>query len=122
MKRNPFTYPISAEQWWKNMLADMSGYTPKTTFFADLSIAECFGEKALRESYRDIMTEWINNIEYITEFVMCLNHKIWQLNDIDSSMAEIYNKLWKDADSQVITYYESKGDKTSLSYYFRTLD
>ena len=118
MKRNPFTYPAQAEHQWRAMLADMSGYTPMTTFFADLSIAECFGAKAIRETYDRVLVEWKSDIKYITEFVLCLNHKIWMLYEVDEPIARVYDELWKKAVQFVYDNYE--GD--DLSYYFQVTD
>ena len=118
MKRNPFTYPVSAELWWKNMLSEMTNYEPKTTFFADLSIAECFGEQAIRDTYSSVIKEWGNDIEYITEFVMCLNHKIWQLYEVDDKTARLFDELWRNGVEFVNTHFE--GD--DLLYYYRVTD
>ena len=118
MRRNPFTYPLSAEMWWKNMLSEMSGYQPMTTFFADLSIAECFGESAIRETYDRVVKEWGDNIEYMTEFVLCLNHKIWQLYEVDESTARVFDELWRMGAEFVVTHFEGE----DLSYYYRVTD
>lgn len=118
MKRNPFIYPAQAERQWKAMLAEMSDYTPITTFFADLSIAECFGEKAIRDTYNKVLAEWKHDIRYITEFVLCLNHKIWMLHEVDKPIAMVYDDLWRKGVQFVYDNY--KGD--DLSYYFQVTD
>ena len=118
MKRNPLIYPASAEAWWKKMLADMTDYQPMTTFFADLSVAECFGEIAIRDTYKRVINEWGSNIEYITEFVLCLNHKIWQLHEIDEPCASVYDELWRKG----VDFVESHFTGDDLSYYYRITD
>lgn len=118
MVRNPLIYPALAEQWWRNMLASMTDYEPKTTFFSDLSIAECFGVNAIKDTYNQVIKEWGSNIVYITEFTMCLNHKIWQLYEVDEPTAEIYDGLWRKACEYVVTHF--KGE--DLSYYYRITD
>ena len=118
MVRNPLQYPLSSELWWKRNMCEQIGYTPISTFFADLSIAECFGEKAVRDTYSKVLKSWKHDIKYITEFVLCLNHKIWQLFEIDKSMAELYDKLWKEAISFVEETYSGK----DLSYFYEITD
>ena len=118
MKRNPFTYPASAENWWRNFMSQMTDYTPKTTFFSDLSIAECFGIGAIKETYNRVIKEWGNNIVYITEFTLCLNHKIWQLHEVDNDTARVYDDLWRKACDYVTSHF--KGE--DLSYFYRITD
>ena len=118
MRRNPLIYPASAEQWWRNMLASMTDYEPKTTFFSDLSIAECFGANGVKQTYNKVIRDWGDNIVYITEFTMCLNHKIWQLKEADVAMAILYDELWRKACDYVTSHF--KGE--DLSYYYRVTD
>lgn len=118
MRRNPFKYSASSEIWWRNMLSEISGYQPKTTFFADLSIAECFGQKAVQDTYVKALKSYRNNIVYITELVLCLNHKIWQLHQIDEPMAKLYDDLWRQGQEYVIKHF--KGE--DLSYYYNVTD
>jgi hypothetical protein len=118
MRTNPFKYAASSEQWWKNNLLAMSGYEPKTTFFSDLSIAECFGHNAIQETYDRVLKSYKKDIIYITEFVMCLNHKIWQLHQFDEPTARLYDKLWKNGVDFVYKNFKGK----DLSYYFEITD
>lgn len=118
MNRNPFSYPISSELWWKKNICQNIGYKPFTTFFADLSVAECFGEKALKDTYKKILKHWKYDIKYITEFSMCLNHKIWQLRHIDKKMSMIYEELWKKSIDFVEKTYKDK----DLEYFYEITD
>ena len=114
------TYVAKSETWWRALLNTASGYEPKTTFFADLSIADCFGENGVRDTYNRVIQEWGNNIEYMTEFVLCLNHKIWQLYEVNEPLARIYDELWRKASRFV---EENKNfSKEDLSYYFQVID
>ena len=54
------------------------GHEPKTTFYGDLSIAEFYGPASVQETFDRAKTDWGDNVEYWTEFVICLNWKIWQ--------------------------------------------
>lgn len=118
MRHNPLTYPASAEKWWLNKIASMGGYKPQTTFFKDLSIAECFSANAVKETYKDVINHWGDDIVYMTEFTMCLNHKIWQLYKVDEPMAKLYNELWYKACNYVVKHF--KGE--DLAYYYEITD
>lgn len=61
-----------------NPLQQLTGREPKTTFWQDFSIADMYGAEAVRDTYNRAFAEWRSNTEYLCEFVVCLNHKIWQ--------------------------------------------
>lgn len=97
-----------------------TGYVPITTFWRDFSIAERFGGKAVRDTYNRAFNEWKGNYKYLTELVMVLNHKIWQHYDPnkDNPMAELYNKLWEEADGWACENLTGE----AAEYYYNTLD
>lgn len=97
-----------------------TGYKPLTTFWQDFSIADTLGIKAIRDTYHRAFSEWKDNYKYLTELVMVLNHKIWQHYDPnkDNPMAELYNKLWEEADTWACA--NLFGDEAD--YYYKTLD
>ena len=97
---------------------EMTGYEPKTTFWDDFSIAERFGEKAIRDTYKRAFNEWKSNTEYITELTLILNWKIWRYNEKDEALAKLYNELWEKTDAWCSE--NLKGD--DLAYFYRTLD
>lgn len=78
-------------------MAKENGYKPMTTFWQDFSIAEKFGINAIRDTYRKAKQEWSDNYKYWTELVLVLNHKIWYWYDINSTLARVYNELWREA-------------------------
>ena len=55
---------------------------------------------------------------YFTEFVMCLNWKIYQHYQKNPALARAYNELWVEADK--LAYNTYKGE--DLEYYLRTTD
>ena len=73
-------------------------YETKTTFWADFSIADLFGAAAVKDTYRRAFSEWRENVEYVAELVMVLNHKIWQWYEKNPALARVYNDLWEEAD------------------------
>lgn len=99
-------------------ILEQTGYTPKTTFWTDFSVAEWFGEKAIRDTYKRAFNEWKSNIEYLTELVMILNWKIFQLYDINPLFAKIYDELWQKSDKYCMDNLTGK----ELEYYLKTTD
>lgn len=74
------------------------GYTPKTTFWNDFTIADAFGVSAIQDTFDRSFRDWKGNIEYLTELVLVLNHKIWQHHETNESLASLYEKLWRYVD------------------------
>lgn len=97
----------------------MTGYTPKTTFYEDFSIADNFGLEAIKDTYVRAFREWKADYIFLTEFVMALNWKIWEhYTEHNEKYARLYNELWKKADEYATSHL--KGDE--LSYFFRVTD
>ena len=44
-------------------IEEMTGYTPKTTFYEDFSIADAFGISAIKDTYRRATVQQINIAE-----------------------------------------------------------
>ena len=97
----------------------LTGYKPKTTFYTDFSIADAFGEKGVRDTYKRAFESWKDNYEYLTELVMALNWKISEhYHSGHMALAELYDKLWREADEWCCS--NLKGE--ALSYYYSTTD
>ena len=56
-------------------MAKEIGYEPKTTFWQDFSIADLYGLKAIHDTFRRAFNEWKNNVVYVAELALVLNHK-----------------------------------------------
>lgn len=96
-----------------------TGYKPKTTFYEDFSIADHFGKAAVTDTYkRGFETAIFMGYEYLTEFVMVLNWKIWEHYEHNEDLAKLYNDLWEKAD--LYATENLKGEE--LSYFYRTTD
>ena len=95
-----------------------NGYTPKTTFWDDFTIADHFGTAAVQDTYVRAFNEWKSNIEYLTELVMVLNHKIWYYHEHNDTLCRLYDRLWKEAD--VWCMENLKGD--DMDYYLQITD
>lgn len=98
---------------------DVTGYQPKTTFWDDFSIADRFGEKAVRDTYNRAFAEWKSDHIYLTELAIMLNWKMWQHHDEGRmELAKVYDELWHIVDEWALN--NLKGDEKT--YYIRTLD
>ena len=95
------------------------GYTTKTTFWDDFSIADRFGVSAIKDTYNRAFNDWKNNTVYVTELVMVLNWKLWQHYERgNKTLSKLYDELWQKTHDWCLNNLE--GD--DLSYYFRTTD
>lgn len=73
---------------------------PDSTFYADFSVADVFGEKAIQDTFNQCFNEWKGNYEMFTELTMVLNHKLWYWYECGiEDYATLYDKLWKQADA-----------------------
>lgn len=114
---NVFQYAATCEVNFEANLEMVSDYRRKTTFFSDLSIAEFYSTKDVIDTYRRVMKEWLNNIEYITEFVICLNYKSWEWHyKKKQDMVEFYASLYEKAVDAVVEHY--KNDEKALEYFY----
>ena len=97
----------------------MTGYKPKTTFYEDFSIADRFGVSAVRDTYRrGLIAAEAFGYDYLTEFVMVLNWKIWEHFESNEPLARVYNDLWEEASIYAQEHLEGE----ELAYYYRTTD
>ena len=95
-----------------------TGYKPITTFYEDFSIAEHFGVKAIKDTYKRAFKEWKGEYKYLTELVMVLNWKIWEHYEHNDEYAKLYNDLWVDTDNYACE--NLKDDE--LSYFYKITD
>jgi hypothetical protein len=95
-----------------------NGYTMTTTFFEDFQIANAFGVKAVKDTYKQAFNEWKDNYVYLTELVIALNLMIWATYGKNDALADVYNELWIEADEYACN--NLKGDE--LSFFYRTTD
>ena len=97
----------------------INGYETMTTFWDDFSIADRFGVKAVKDTYRRAFNEWKTNYQYLTELVMVLNWKLWQHYELgNDALSDVYQELWEKADGYAMDHL--KGEE--LNYFFRTTD
>lgn len=99
-------------------IAEDIGYTPKTTFWQDFSIADLYGLDAVQDTFNRAFNEWKSDHIYLTELVLVVNHKSWQHAENRPDLAELYEKLYYQADEYALD--NLKGD--ALTYYIETTD
>ncbi len=97
---------------------EQTGYKPITTFYEDFSIADWFGESAIRDTFNRAFKHWKEDYKFLTELVMALNWKIWEHYESNEKYAKLYNELWEKADLYATSHL--KGEE--LSYFYRTTD
>lgn len=117
--KNVFHYAAAEECCVFERQAAECGYERKTSFFSDLSIAEWYGALSVRDTYKNVVRSWLKNVVYFTEFVMCLNWKIWEQSARgNDELARVYDELWRKADELACNTYKGK----DLEYFYSTTD
>lgn len=104
---------------YTNPIFEMNGYEPKTTFWADFSIADMFGAEGIKDTYNRAKEDWQDNIEYMTEFAMVLNHKSWQ-HENNLFLCSLYTDLWCSVEDFIYEHF--KDNEEALSYYQQVTD
>lgn len=101
-------------------IANDIGYEMKTTFWSDFSIADVYGESAIKDTFKRAFDEWKDDKEYGTELCMVLNWKAWQhsKDGFADEIGKLYTKLYYELHEYICNHW--KGDK--LSYYYHTTD
>ena len=87
-------------------------------FMQDFTIADHFGIKAIKDTYRRAFAEWKDNVEYFASLVMTLNHQIWNWYERNEEYGRTYNELWMKAHRYGSKHFTGK----DAEYYFRFLD
>lgn len=94
--------------------------TPRyTTFDMDFTIADAFGLSAIKDTYERGLPFALTDAHYFAEFVLVLNHKIWEWYQRDEDIARLYNTLWSTADAMINSSHFTPEE---ISYILRYLD
>lgn len=94
-------------------------YEMKTTFWSDFTIADAFGDKAIKDTFKRAFDEWKTDTVYVTELAIVVNWKCWHWYD-KGNMTR--SKLYADYYYKVREWCldHLKGD--DLKYYLDTTD
>ena len=114
---NIFEYASANESNFEYFLNSV-GKERKTTFYADLSIAEWCGVEAVCDTYKRVMDSWGDDLEFMCEWVIALNQKIWQHYENNPAIGQVYDTLWRSADEYCMNHF--KGD--DLTAYLKYVD
>lgn len=89
------------------------------TFWMDFTIADAFGMKEIKDTYKREFTEWKSDYKMLTALVVILNHKIWQHYEAGRhEVAKLYDNLWRQAEDYALTNLKD----AELEYYFEVTD
>ena len=93
-------------------------YEFKTTFWTDFTIADAFGDAAIKDTFRRAFKEWKTDVTYCAELALVLNWKCWAWNEKNDVRMEIYREFFYKV--RDYGYRHFKGE--DLQYFWRTLD
>ncbi len=92
----------------------------KTTFWFDFSVADKFGKGAVKDTYNNGLEYAQTDVHYYAEFVLVLNHKIWQHYKAgNKAMATLYDELWRKADRNAYNVFTGEEEQ---AIYFNMTD
>lgn len=96
----------------------IEGMEFKTTFWDDFSIADRYGEPAIKDTFVRAFYAWRADTEFVTELVLVLNWKCWYWYGKNNSYSKLYSDLYYKADGWCKN--NLKGD--DARYYFEMTD
>lgn len=112
-------YGLSDKERFECAYPEWQEKRPSSTFYADFSVADVYGERAIRDTYRRAFNGWKHDYKMLTELVTALNHKIWFWHGRgDGEKTKLYDGLWRKADAYGLD--NLKGDE--LKHFLMVLD
>ena len=112
---NVFTYAAGCDAYFERNMNNL-GKEKKTTFFSDLGIAEWYGEDSVKETYQNLVKNWLDDYEFFSEFVLALNWKSWYWDGRDNNLSSLYVDLYYKATDE---FYKRYGkDRKACDYFF----
>ena len=117
-----FAYAAISEKCMERQLEELTGRKRKTTFMSDLSVGEwCESWRGVFDTTRRAMIEWRDNVEYMAEFVLCVNWKSLEHHANEHpNWSKFYALLFEGVRDLMYEYYE--GDEEKTSYFWEYLD
>ena len=86
-----------------------------TTFWKDFDIAEVYGEPAIRDTAKRAFAEWKDDVKYLTELVMIINHKCWAFYRKGADkINELYGDMFYGCFDEAIDYLLGKGNDDGI--------
>ena len=96
------------------------GVEQEYTFYQDFQIADSFGIKGVRDTYRLVKEGWTDNPQAWGEVSCALNWRLWDLHETRPEVAKVYEELWMD--SQKVGWKRGENDKEYARTYFNVTD
>lgn len=92
---------------------------PSTLFYADFKVAEPFGEKAVKDTFKNCGDLTKRDWKEVAELSVVLNHLLWEaFYAKNEPLAKLYDKLWREVNGLC----HSWTDEERVSYYFHLTD
>lgn len=95
-----------------------NGYELKTTFWQDFTIADAFGDDAIKDTFERAFADWKTDLVYVTELTMVMSWKSCRWYETNQERSYLYAELYRMADEWCCNHF--KGD--DLDYYLKTTD
>ena len=113
-----FQIAFGREKVFENILNEY-GKKRHTTFYSDFTIAELVGgQQGVKETLYNVKSSWKDDVQFMAELVIVLNHKIWEHYQTNESLGRLYDKLWRETDEFCRKHF--KGE--DLSFYYNYID
>ena len=105
---------------YEDWLSQFTDWRPQFGYWNQFSFIEWQGPEQIQRLYNAFFEDSKTDSRRLTELVMTLNHKIWQMsqNPYYKSICDTYSKLWVYASRYAETHM--RGDE--LSYYLSVID
>ena len=93
-------------------------YEFKTTFWSDFTIADAFGDSAIKDTFRRAFNEWKDQAVYVTELALVMNWKCWAWNEKNDERMELYREFYYKVRDYALDHLKGP----DLKYYLETTD
>jgi hypothetical protein len=72
----------------------MMGYLLQTTFWEDFTVADRFGVKVVKDTFKRAFNGWKDNYVYLTELAIVMNWKLWEhYENKNNELAMLYREF-----------------------------
>lgn len=92
----------------------IKGYTPITTVWEEISIAEKYDKEAIIKTVEGETEDCKDDYRKITELAMVLNWKVWTHAGKNNELSKLYEELYEKTDKKAMETLEGK----ELEYYY----
>ena len=98
-----------------------NGIPYETTFHMDFDIAEHFGMKGVKDTFKRAFKEWKKDIEFVTELGIVMNERCWFWDQHgQEELSKYYAERWYEIEDYV---YKAKCFKEEdRNYFFKMTD